>query len=253
MSRTCTRLLGVLLLAATALCGFGCAHGGLAPDEGATIAPAQLGIPSELGPTAFRILQTTSSQGRFPGALAVARVQPAESEGQAVSWHVTTLKTEKASYWNTLFNSTPEVRETLMLDEGAFAALPCGTDAIVVAARRHGATICLLYGAAATDAGRSARIGAIYDVSTGSVVAGVHADAGPEDIQPPRTDRPHGDKSNEDVGYLADRKFERQVHTCVLQLIRRDTRVPETEPSPWLNPTTRPAMPVIVVPPGALR
>jgi len=90
--------------------------------SGPTLSVDHLGFKEAPRPdTGYVILETEPSQGRFPAAMAVARLdQPSLWEQRngvpADRWQLGTIPEEQATYWNALFNTVMPVREVVVLD-----------------------------------------------------------------------------------------------------------------------------------------
>jgi hypothetical protein len=231
-----------------------------APYIGPTISEAELGLePTACDPTGFVIVEPAASEGRFPGGLAIARLAPkCEANGQigqgnGTHWQLCTIRSEKATYWNSLFNTVPGVREVVMLDPSSVERPEAGVAEITRAARLAKCTLCLIWGPGAAQPGHARLMGVLMDARDGHEVALLQAEAGPEDFKPPAKDHFKADRRHLDVNYLAARKFEQQGKDCLFQLIARDRPLPAIQSSPWLSAaTTRPAgtspIPVYIVP-----
>jgi len=223
---------------------------------GPTLAGSDLGLEKiECPPTGFVILERRGSHGRFPGALAVARLHrpdmPEEDTDSASrSWQIETMKEEQATYWTKLFNTVPELREVVVLDRLSVGSPDADLAAITVSAGRVQADLCLIFGPSPAEPGHSGLTGAIMDTHTGRLVAFVQAQAGPADFQPPPEDRFEEDLRHQDCNYLVARKFEHQVWCCLVELIGRDQPLPTTLPSPWKSAASRPAAypPILIIP-----
>lgn len=181
----------------------------------------------------YRFADDERSVGRFPTALAVARVEPAAGADSHLKWQVHTLKEEQATYWNRLFDTTPAVREVVVLKATTSFSQGEGVRRVSSSARRLNAGLCLLYGPAHAQADEAALMGHLVDTQTGRTLACIQAVATPADFEAVRSDRPDGDERHRDVQYLAARKFEGLVRQCVIELMHRDEPPTTTRPSPW--------------------
>lgn len=214
---------------------------------GPMLARADLGVKGiECDATGFVILEKQASCGRFPGALAVARLEPpdppAATHGASPDcWYVGTMKEEEAVYLNMLFNNVTGVREVIVLDQPAFVRPQAELAQIAAVARRVGAGLCLVFGPAPAGPEHAALAGVILDAKTQEPVALVQAQSGPADFELPRNDAPERDQRHRDPNYIVARKFDRQLRRCVLELMAKDQPLPTTMPSPWRYATTRPA------------
>jgi hypothetical protein len=226
--------LGLLL---TAGCGESSRH----QTIGLRIGPTDLGLPEgACAATGFVILEPRGTTGRFPLALAVARLKEMSGE-TAGDWQAVSLKEEQATWWNSLFNTVPAVREVIVMGERTAGPPATGISGLVGKAKRLNARLCLVYGLMGAEPEEAALIGALYDTLTGSAIARIQAQATSADFQPKRADAPNGDQRHIDPQYLAARKFDRQVRACVVELIRRDSQLaPEDKQPPPAAPAGEP-------------
>ncbi len=224
---------------------------------GPTLASLELGaerLPAD--PTGFVLLSQEPSVGRFPNALAVARLEPPQGgfapedlgEGPRENWWVRTIRWEEAMNWNRLCNTVPSIREVIVLDRFTTVRPDARPEEITVSARRLEAGLCLVYGPSPAEAGYAGLWGVIADTASNTRVAFVQAQAGPKDFQPPPADRPSEDLRHVDPNYLAERKFQQEVRKCLLALIAMDSPPATTQPSPWRTDAPAAMQPVIVVP-----
>ncbi len=242
-------ILATLIAAVVAIGAGGCAENEVTLETGPTLAPADLGIAKGSPPTSgYVLLDAQTSQGRFPAALAIARLGPAQNLGVESGWQVISLKTEQAMYWNSLLRTMPDIREVIVLDHQAMADANASIPEIAAAAKRRQAGLCFVYGPAAAADDHVAYLGVMVDTNSSRHLAIIRAEAGPADYQPPREDRLREDLRDSDAQFLAARKLETQVKRCVLELIGRDQRQPAADPNPWREASSRPAPEVIVVP-----
>jgi len=224
----------------------GCQSGESPPVAyiGPTLTAADLGgTNSHCPPSGFVVLEE-KSEGRWPGALAVAFIDEA-ADGAGIQ--ITTLKEEIATWWNQLFTTVPVVREVLVMDPLTLVSPNDDIDAILAAARRLKTDLVLLYGYASAPSGHAALTGVIRDTYTGSPVALVRAQAGPADYTPHRVDTVHEDMRHIDPNYIVARQFEQQVRQCVLELISRDVPVSTTQPSAWEEHSRQQKKPIYII------
>lgn len=188
--------------------------------------------------TGYTIVEARPSIGRFPGALAVARIEPPgpfriTDDPTRGSWRVGTLKEEEATHWNALFNTIPFVREVIVLDKRMVMWPDAGEAEINASAERLNADLCLIYGPSAAAPNHAGLGGVILDARTAEPVAYVQAHAGPADREPPSPYRYHTDLRHADPHQLVVRKFEWEVRKCIAELAARDQPPPTTLPSDW--------------------
>ena len=222
---------------------------------GPTLASSDLGVEQPMPePTGFTLLETQVSQGRFPGALAVARLMPPRgffkpdnSDATRERWWIGTIKWEEAMGWNRLGNQIPDLREVIVLDRFTTAQPDGELEVLAASARRLEGGLCLVYGPGPAKPEHAGLWGVILDTQTAAKVAFVQAQAGPADYEPPHADRRAEDMRHRDPNYLVRRKFQHQVRQCILALIERDLPPTATQPSPWKTGPPR-ATPVYVVP-----
>ena len=209
---------------------------------GATLASAALGVDQvPANPSAFLLMEPNGSQGRFPAAIAICRLQPPTDyysenyQGGPVRqrWWAGDIEWEERMQWNSLCNTIPPIREMIVMDSKSPAVPETTVPELVENARRLQASLCLIYGPSPVPPGNAGLWGIIMDTATGDQVAFVQAQAGPEDYQPPQPDRKKRDLRRCDVNYLAYRKFQEQTRLCIMALIAKDTPPTATQPSPW--------------------
>lgn len=208
----------VLLLAA------GCDSTPKSHPAGPTLAPSDLGLPAGASAASeFAILESRGTAGRFPLALAVARLGAGRDDAVNRGWQIASLKEEQAVWWNSLFNNVPAVREVVIMSAKTAGPPGAGMPALINKARRLNARLCLVFGPAPAGPDEAALIGALFDTQTGQAIARIQAQATPADFQPHRRpDGLQGDRRHVDPQYFADRRFQEQVRDCVLELIKRD-------------------------------
>jgi len=222
---------------------------------GPTLASSNLGVERPAPePTGFTLLEQQPSQGRFPGALAVARLIPPQgfftpdnNDATREHWWIGTIKWEEAMGWNRLGNRIPDLREVIVLDRFTTVCPNSELEAIAASARRLEAALSLIYGPSPVEPEQAGLWGVLLDTQTGAKVAFVQAQAGPSDYEPPHVDRREEDMRHRDPNYLVQRKFQREVRKCILALIEQDLPPTTTQPSPWQTDQPR-GTPVYVVP-----
>lgn len=227
---------------------------------GPTLAAADFGLAEPVQPdeNGFSLLDDRASQGRFPAALGVVRLDKPSplfvtDDHLFVAergWEVATLKEEEAAYWNGLLKTIPQSRAVHVLDRRSMISPDCGLEEVIDAARRLELELCLIYGPRLVEDDCAGLGGVIFEVATGEPLAYVQSRAGGLDFEPPRPDRSKYDRSHQDVNYLAARRFEREVRKCFLALIARDQPAAATQPSPWRTSLDLPAdsLPVYIIP-----
>lgn len=221
---------------------------------GPTLTGADLGITQPACPNnGYVILQQGEPRDRFPGAVGIARLMPAEDKTAARQWRLSTVPEQEATYWNALFNPVAAVREVVMLDTLSVETADAGIGEIADAARRMKADLCLIWGPRSAPPDHAALMGVVMDTRRIEPVAFLQAEAGPEDFLPPAKDHFEEDRRHEDVNYLVARKFDSFFRACIFELINRDQPTDTTQPSPWKGTTTMPAgewpmVPFYVVP-----
>lgn len=227
---------------------------------GPTLAAADFGLVEPVDPdeNGFTLLDDGPSQGRFPAALGVVRLDKPSplfvtDDHLFVAergWEVATLREEEAAYWNGLLKTIPQSRAVHVLDRRSTVSPDCGLEEVLDAARRLGLELCLIYGPRLVEDGCAGLGGVIFEVATGKPLAYVQSRAEILDFEPPRPDRSKYDRSHQDVNYLAARRFEREVRNCFLVLTARDRPAATTQPSPWRTSRELPAdsLPVYIVP-----
>jgi hypothetical protein len=239
LKQTQLKAVGAVVVAFLAVAALsGCESSGLNGAAGPTLGPAELTLPEGACPASGYVLfEHGDTVGRFPAALAVVKLR--QGSGR---WQAATLKEEQAVWWNSLFNTTPAIREVVVMSERTAGAAGAGAPGMVAKARRLDAGLCLVYGPAGGGKKEAALIGALFDARNGRAIARVQAQATEADFQARRKDAPSGDRRHVDPQYLVDRKFEQQVRLCVSELIARDSMFAPSEQTPP-ETTTSPESP----------
>jgi hypothetical protein len=259
LNRSTRRLLQVsIALMLVALMGFGCQqpHEKSVVEFSPTLAADELGVGHvHCPPTGYVILEQEPSTGRFPCALAVAKLTSKGPKGlppsPPITWTTGTIPEQEATYWTALFNQIRPIREVVMLDRHSVPQISPAMDEVIDAARLAKADLCVIWGTAAAAAGEAKLVGVVKDTIEGTYVAFVQAHADPSDYLQPTPDQIDGDQRHRDVEYLVRRKFTKTLRQCVIELIERDKTTSSTKPSPWKSAVhrhNRGVVPVYVVP-----
>ncbi|HOW69836.1 MAG TPA: hypothetical protein PKY77_04475 [Phycisphaerae bacterium] len=215
---------------------------------GETLASTVLGVKQvPPDPSSFILMEPARSQGRFPAAIALSRLEPPQDYFSAdykggptrQRWWAGDIDWEERMQWNSLCNTIPQVREMIVMDSKSPVVPETTLPDLVESARRLRASLCLVYGPSPAEPSYAGLWGIILDTQTGNQVAFVQAQAGPEDFQPSQPDRRKGDLRRCDVNYLAYRKFQEQTRQCIMALIAKDTAPITTQPSPWKDDDPR--------------
>lgn len=184
---------------------------------------------------AYFLLSADQTMGRFPGAIAVARLKLSDAvhdSENAVA--LKPLLPSEAAYWNHLFDNLPSIRVWFELRDFDIPHDALTTPQLVKAAGRLHASLCLLYGVNVMDEDAKL-VGVLYDTRTAKPLATFHAQsAGVNDwliLRP--EDRHKDDYRHQDNTYLASRKFESFVYNCVVNLINRDQPERIDKPEGW--------------------
>jgi hypothetical protein len=193
----------------------------------------------------YHLVNRNRSEGRFPGAVAVARLKLADGAPIEAPRPVELkpLKDEEAAYWNHLFDNLRWVRQYFELSPMSVQTPVVSAKALLGAAKRLDASLCLLYGQSDFEDLRSHVVGVLYETGTGQLLATIQAESvGAEDwLEERPPDRPEMDNRHQDNHYLAARKFQRLVHACVRELVSLDKPTREEKPSGWKEPAAPPA------------
>lgn len=204
----------------------------------------------------YALVEDAGSVGRFPCALAVAKIKVDPNSSPAVpraldfDW---TRRNEMA-VWNNLLDNILAVTSVFGLEDPDLQSPEMTPDSLVAAAGRQKATMCLVYGRSDPNPDEVGYIGVLYECPSGTALATLHCVADPLDPdaaeQPPG--RFKGDKRHVDPHCLAMVRFEMMLHKCVRQLVQADRPSPEKlesewkyEQSDWFKPWTWPPHPQI--------
>ncbi len=219
----------------------GCASDGTHRREVRQIEPTTLAADwSETAPNTYTIHQKEKTLGRFPCSLAIVRVtslppvpdQP--STGQALSLDL--LKDIEGVPWVELFDNFPAVSGVYVLGRPAVVFTDVPLSELITAARRHNATLCLVYGHDNLAGGLVRMVGALYDCESGSLVATIGAQVEPIPALPRPRDRVRADKRHVDPECLTAARFQELVLRCIDELKKNDLPIPTTQPNPWDRP-----------------
>lgn len=216
--------------------------------SGVTLPVQNLGGAADCPADAYVLHDAEHSRGRFPCALAIARLEHAESPDGA-GWQVATMRPEEGSYWHTTFTAAPGIRTVVLLDGLSSPEHTEEVGSLAAATHRLEAGLCLVYGPAEAAPGEAARAGVLVETASANPIATIRAQAGAGDFQVPSPGAPEGDQRNQDVNWLLARKWERLVRRCVAELVARDDKPATTQPSPWQT-TTPPPLLVVPARPG---
>lgn len=235
-------VIGLTVLCVVAVCGCEKPEPPPVAYVGPSLAGDTLGVghtPSRA--TSHNLLTQSRSSGRFPAAVAVARLREprsvlsADPQQQAVQdqWCVSTIRWEEAVTWNSLFNQVPAVRELIVVDAHTTVRPNATLAEIAQSVSRLEAGLCLIYGPSEAAPGCAGLWGVLLDVATGQKLAMIQAQAGPEDYSLPRVEANERDMRHRDPNHIAELKFQQQTRHCLLDLIAYDSPSTATQPSPW--------------------
>jgi hypothetical protein len=217
-----------------------------APDaySGPTLCSDSLGLGRVACPsTGYVILEQEKSHGRFPCRVAVARLVPAPKDPFAdplpTEWALGSIPDEEGTYWTSLFNTLTDVQGVALMDPLNMEHPEANLEKIAATAGNMKNGLCVIFGPGPASANSACVLGVIMDAARRKRIACVQALAGPKDYYEARPDQMIGDQRNEDVNYIAMRRFQQQVRQCMEQLRTSDIPAPATQPSPWRG-TTRP-------------
>lgn len=218
----------------------GCSEPRAAPAaySGPTLCSDHFGVGRVPCPTnGFTILEQHKSRGRFPCRVAVARLVPAPRQPFAdplpTEWALGSIRNEEATYWTSLFNTAPEVQAVAVMDPLNMEHPEADLEKIAATAAGMKTGLCIVFGPGPAEPDSACVLGVIMDTARRERIACVQATAGPPDRYDPQPDQMAGDQRNEDVNYIAMRRFQQQVRRCMEQLRSRDIPAPATQPSPW--------------------
>ncbi len=210
----------------------------LAAYSGPTLCSDSFGVSRVPCPTTgFAILEKQKSHGRFPCRVAVARLAPAPKDPFAdplpTEWALGSIPNEEGTYWTSLFNTVPDVQGVNIMDPLNMEHPEANLEKIAATAGNMKNGLCVIFGPGPAEVDSACVLGVIMDTARRERIACVQALAGPNDRYEAQPDQMLGDQRNEDVNYIAMRRFQQQVRQCMEQLRGRDIPAPATQPSPW--------------------
>ncbi|MCK6457101.1 MAG: hypothetical protein L6Q92_11300 [Phycisphaerae bacterium] len=240
MLRRSTCALGLLLVG----CGDPTSRPAAKLEEPSEVAQAAMTAvhPTDLGPSESnypanggRILDAGETAGRFPCAVAVARVIRHEVDGgEQDRLMVVPISDARGATWNQLMDTLPSIREFVLLGVYGLPVTGCTVDQILDEARRASCRLCLIYaqnGDAATDC---ELLGVLWDAIGPKPIATFRTSA------EVRLDANHRCKSDGKhdhrlcrAEYVATRELESAVQRALWTLAERDRPVTTTQPNPW--------------------
>ncbi len=186
----------------------------------------------------FVNLAPSGTDGTFPASVAIARVTVL---GDASPQPARRMKLAMAPandflVWNRLFDNLRFISEAFPLNERDLGESPPSIERIVWAARALDASLVLVYGQSDPSQNESLVRGVLYRTNDATPLAAIDARAevfDPEELTRPPEDL-KDDDSYCDPRVLADRRFERLVLDCILDLRLRDRPVPPKAPEGWI-------------------
>lgn len=199
----------------------------------------------------YTIVEREPSIGRFPAGIAIARIKLQGGVEELPHLELDPLLNHEAVYWNELFDSMPDVRETTLIDQPSVPQRIVTLPMLLKSAQRLRCRFLLVYGANVTSDASARAVGALYDTDTSALIGTLFAEVvipPGADLEPPPT-YPKGDKRYKDPSWLTARKLESLFREMIWELIGIDRppgeppAVAPAEPAPVTSqpaPTTAP-------------
>ncbi len=184
----------------------------------------------------YQIVTTRQTTGLFPANMSVTRISLEPDKGQASVIQPGLYADPRNEFlqWNTAFDDQMAVSEVFPIDQRDLGGGQADPVQILAAFRALHARLGLIYAVNELSETESEMFGVLYDTEANEPLAAIHAQA--LSVSPP-TEEPDKDKRvnmwETDSRALVRAKFERQVHACVRELIRKDQPALVETPTGW--------------------
>lgn len=191
----------------------------------------------EIPANTYRLTEARPSYGRFPCAIAVARLSwqdelPDRSDRSLV---LEPLRDDEAARWNQLFDNISAVTETFPVSPTYLAEQPTTAQAVVASAAAVHAGLCIVFSQGETADNAASAVAAIYEAPSGRLLGVANAQVA-SDLPPSQQNRSSGSARQaaaSSARQQAIRQLQDLIHQIVWQLVQLDRPAPATQPSPW--------------------
>ena len=183
---------------------------------------------------AYRLLAPAQSYGRFPCALAVAKLAvPTNAAGSQLT--VAPMTPASQAFWAQTFRGLSAIRDLRFLSPLSLKPYGDGIDGLLEAAHDTEAPLLLVHVANRFGPNRAQVLGILYDVEARTPLAALHASASylDEDGEEAAPEPQAGDHRASDAAYQAARTFEQRALACLREQAHADTPAPATPDDRW--------------------
>jgi hypothetical protein len=191
--------------------------------------------PGEPVENGYRFEERATTTGRFACSIAIAQFALDPDADDTAALKLVRMRPATQALWADRFQHLPEIREVVFLRPDDSPRAPRDVEHLRSVARRFGARLLLAYTSNQYGLNSTQVYGRLFDVSTGTALAAMHAsrmirdddgmEASPINLV--------GDHRDVDAHYQAGRAFERIALDCVAALIDADSPSATPEPSRW--------------------
>lgn len=215
-------------------------------------APAELGLTLQAWPAKEYQLLAAKGSGRFPCALAVAKVHVVERDGGGPrELALANVSLHEGARWNALLDQLPVVRETVLLDRFGLPMDRVTPEVLLRKAATLDCGLCLIYAESGDTRHETELFGVLWSTASRTPVAAYRATA--LIVLEDGHRCASGDTKDHRLcnsQYLAAMEIEKQVRQSLWALADQDGPPATTQPNPWH--TDRPSYPNATVLPSHL-
>lgn len=183
----------------------------------------------------YVILESKSSEGRFPCSIAVSRIAIELDDKTGQRRRIVPITPHNEFLiWNSAFDDLWPVSEVFPIAQRALGGASVKSSLVVDVAHAFHARMSLIYGFNVVTPTQCEMLGVVHEAAGGKPIAVIHA--GAVSIPRPEDDKPakHNiDAWEYDARALVRTKFERLMVSCMRELIARDTPKQVDVPEGW--------------------
>lgn len=202
---------------------------------------ADLGVAAgQFAENAARLLATHETTGRFPTAIAIARIAPQSAGGGGPrTLQLVDISGPQAVRWNELLDDSPAIREMVLSGRFGLPRRELTARDLAQAAAQLKCALCFVYATSGDAVENFQAWGVLWDAIELRPIATMHAAAQADLLEYERAiEETPLDAAECRAEWRALRMFERQLLDAVAELVTRDRPAASTQPSPWINDRT---------------
>ncbi len=229
-------------LVATLLMIAGCSNSNDAPkyqvpstDRVVSISAADLGVePVTFSRCGAHTLFSEPTQGEFPSAVCVVRVESFENESDQRRLRIVPLPVHHAVYWNHLFDELPAVREIVFLGKPGLDPRGYGWEDILDVSLAREAGLCMIYARLEDTDADAEYAGILWNTRKRTALATVRVPVVlPADVLESLEEDEDCDSAIAEADFRSEQEFRRLVRDLVWDIARQDVAVNGGELNPW--------------------